>query len=496
MKLEFLKKPMEYLRPVLREVRQVEETAEAIIPDSCPDVDEVLAAWGTACFRGKDLSEGLLTVSAGVSATAMAKPQGRETPEVVEVYIPMSVKIDSGVLHGGQFCRAEVSLRRLDGHLVNPRKVMVRATVSISVWVYGTEREEHLTDPAVSGIQCLKKTAPVRCLRYMGEKNYTLEDQIALTPEGNGQTICGLLLHIRHTDARLTGTRAVLKGEVSLQVLYLDAAGALKNGSGQVNFSQYVDLGDCGEKDELQLQTVLTGADVSFSGDGESLSVILQLNTCAEVWGTTEIGYVGDMYSLSGMVKPELVQRSYDSLVDRQLFSPAGHGVLDGIHGNVIFANCISGEPTRQHTGEQVSVVQPVSVQILYRDENDALCGAVVRVDLRASTSAAENARFEISGGGFRAVSGPDGSLNVKVSGDLEISTFCELRFQEILGAELEEEGASLGGPGLIIRRPKMGETMWDIAKAFRTTPETIAAANGLEGDQVPEKLLLIPRSR
>lgn len=76
LKLEFLTEAMEYLRPVLREIKTVEETAEAIIPDSCPDVTEILYTDGLSYLRGKELSEGAMSVSAGVSASVLCKPDG------------------------------------------------------------------------------------------------------------------------------------------------------------------------------------------------------------------------------------------------------------------------------------------------------------------------------------------------------------------------------------------------------------------------------------
>lgn len=496
MKLEFLKEPMEYLRPVLREVRQVEETAEAIIPDSCPDVQEVLASWGLAFLRGKELGEGVMNISAGVSASALTQPEGRDMPEVVEVYIPMTVRLESGVLHSGQVSRVDVSLKRLDGHLVNPRKVMVRATVSVSVWGYEPEREEHLTDPATGGIQVLKKTAPVKCLRHLGEKNYTVEDLVGISPEGMGQTVCGCQIRLHHTDQRLTGTRAVLKGEAEVEVLYLDESGHLKTGSGQLPFSQYIDLGDSTEQDELFLRSILTGAEVSFGSDGGSLNVILQLNTTAEVWGKQEIGYIGDMYSLQGQVKPEMISRCYDSMIDRQVFAPVGHGVLDGIMGRAVFVSCIPGDVSFQRSGEQVTFTMPVSAQVLYENEEGKLLGAVTRVELKAATMAAADCRFEAAGEDLTATGSLGGGLDVKISGNLTVNTFCALSFQEIAGGELEEREEKRNGPGIIIRRPKKGEGLWDIAKTYRTTTSAIAAANGMEDEHVPEKMLLIPGGR
>ena len=111
---------MEYLRPVLRETRTVEETAETIIPDSCPDVTEILFTSGMAFLRGKDISEGSAAVSAGVSASVLVRPEGRQEPELVEVYIPMSVRVENSLLKSGMLSCAKAELRRIDSHMVNP----------------------------------------------------------------------------------------------------------------------------------------------------------------------------------------------------------------------------------------------------------------------------------------------------------------------------------------------------------------------------------------
>lgn len=494
MKLEFLKKPMEYLRPVLRETRQIEETAEAIIPDSCPDIQEMLISCGSAFLRGKDVGEGTLAVSVGVSAAAMTQPEGRAVPEVVEVYIPMSLKLENSLLHSGQAVRGEVTLQRLDGHLVNPRKVMVRATVNISVWVYEKKREEHLCEPLNEGIQLLRKTAPIRCLKSIGEKNYTVEDQLSLGLEDSGNRLCAAKVSLRHTDTRFAGTRAVLKVEAFIEILYLSEAGKLRTGSGTMPFSQYIDVDDCGEGGELRVISALTGMEASISGGG--VNVILQICTTAEVWSTEELCYIGDMYSLKGQVTAETENQSYDSLIDRQLFAPVDHVRLDGVQGNPIYACCTVLEASTERSGENVQITLPVSVQLLYEDDSGKLCCAGIRGTLQAATTAAPDCRFEVSADNLTASFGAMGTMDVKLSGTLMVQTYCGLSFLEIVGGTMEETERKKGGPGLVIRRPKAGETMWDIAKLYRTTMEAIAQANGIDGEGMPEKMLLIPKAR
>ena len=93
MKLEFITEEMEYLRPVLRETRSAEETAEAIIPDACPDVSEILHTGGFVCLRGLEISEGGAAVSAGaavavgaaVSAGAAVAAGAASPPQAVSI---------------------------------------------------------------------------------------------------------------------------------------------------------------------------------------------------------------------------------------------------------------------------------------------------------------------------------------------------------------------------------------------------------------------------
>ena len=114
----------------------------------------------------------------------------------------------------------------------------------------------------------------------------------------------------------------MLKGEAELQILYLSSDGAFTTGTATLPFSQYIDLGDCGEEDELQLTSCLTGADVEPTLDGGGLNVTLQLLSMAKVWARREMGYMADVYSLEGTLTPETEERSYRSLLDRQFFSP------------------------------------------------------------------------------------------------------------------------------------------------------------------------------
>ena len=77
--------------------------------------------------------------------------------------------------------------------------------------------------------------------------------------------------------------------------------------------------------------------------------------------------------------------------------------------------------------------------------------------------------------------------------------TFCVEGMEQetvsvITGLKLEEEAAARKKPSLVLRRLQDSETLWDVAKQYRTDEEAIRQANP-EADGT-ERMLLIPRVR
>lgn len=494
LKLEFLTEELCWFRPVLKETKLVEETIETIITDSCPDVTESFFAGGMAFVRGKEQLEGRLTVSVGVSASALDLPEGREEPEILEAYIPMSAVFESGEITSGRHCCAEVELRRVDSHLVNPRKVMLRATVAVTVCVYEEVREEHPHSLASGNAELLEQKLPLRVLTAMGEKTYTVEDTVSLGMEGAAGELVDTQVEILHTDSRLSGTRVVFRGMAQVKVLCLGDNGTFTKGEGNVTFSQYIDLGETEEEDQVSLMTQLAGADVDISGEG-NLNVTLQLHSCARVWGDREITYFSDGYSLSGELAPEIKEHQYTSMLDKQYFSPVGSCEVSGAGGQAKAIRLLPQEWTMERNGERVEFILPIQVQVLLEGTDGRLSARNGRGELRCVTQAAKDCEFCLRAEGLEARAMPSaGGMEVQITGSLCLCTYASAKICEIIGGEVEEDTEKQEIPGLVIRRVAQGDSLWSLAKRYKTTSAAIRGANGLGEDGGLSGLLLIPR--
>lgn len=155
-------------------------------------------------------------------------------------------------------------------------------------------------------------------------------------------------------------------------------------------------------------------------------------------------------------------------------------------------ADC--GAVTTGQEGDHTTLRTPLRLRLLYLDESGAPvtaertdeAAAPVPGDVTTARAACLSPSLRPSGTGLE--------LTVPVELTVERSRRCT--WDAITAAELTEPEPGRR-PSLVLCRPKKGESLWELAKRYRTDEQAICAANGLEQETpLPSGLLLIPRVR
>ena len=91
MELVFQDSKLEYLSRILCETVSQEQTADVIIPDSYPDAERVVDAFGTLLIRSEECTAGSASVAGVVQAGVLfVSEQGQV--QCVQAQIPFSVR--------------------------------------------------------------------------------------------------------------------------------------------------------------------------------------------------------------------------------------------------------------------------------------------------------------------------------------------------------------------------------------------------------------------
>ncbi|GHV06928.1 hypothetical protein FACS1894217_06630 [Clostridia bacterium] len=483
-----------------------DETADIIVPDSYPDILRIIDARGLICLKEKRCTDSGVELIGAVHVSVLYAPDSAEehaAPRRLSVVVPYQHLFERKGLPTEARVLSDVILTDANARTINPRKLQVSTTFSLSVKCYA--HAEHYVCSGVkasadTGLETLTKTVEVHAPVSVSDKVFALTDQVEL-PSGRP-----MIDEILHADVRLVaretknvGTKAVLKAAAILNLLYTSEMGEIASWEQEVPFSQIIELGEPTD-DELSLYTSLTlgGIDLGLEAPARVVDVELTVGTQIIGVAATKVNLLADAYSTKYHVLPEHREIGLLSISDgfsvrvpvreAHQLNPAPHSILDC---GVSLATVESGAvlTTRAH------------VKLLYIADDGEYASASFGIPVEAENDAGDTQNQDvsaaISGDVFSGLSSDGLELRFTVLFEGYKADTRYLTVIDDVKADWEDP-LEHNGASVTLRRVRDGERLWDIAKGYGTSIGDIAAANALTdgADLTAGTMLLIPRSR
>lgn len=500
MELAFQTSPLRFLRRAAQEIRYQEETAEAIVPDSYPDIASIADCHAYAILRGKDCRDGSVVISGGIKAELLYNPEDGSYPRHLEFYIPYTVKFDNAALTERAQVQCTARIRSVDGRMINSRKAMLRANLGCEIIAY-EEAEEPLysLQTECDTLETRVSTVPISLPLETGEKNFVISDTLEL-PTGRPPVAQIYKVHCQAevTDQKLVGTRGVFKGTLNCKLLYLSDNQTLYLWQQQLPFSQYCEFQRDYDEESLTVLPVMTGCDLEMEGAEDARHILLTVNLLAQclVTGQRPLQLTEDAYCTSGTLQPVWKEYQLDSGLDRQTSLQTVRQSLSGPLQEILDTDAYPDYPTQERQGEQMRVTVPVSMRVLGFDENGGLCARTGKGEAIQEFALSDQAlcRANAAPSGDAFASPTSDGVEVKCGIAMESVCYGRQALRTLCGGSVEEAETGEAHPSVILRAAKKSEELWNIAKACRSTTEAIRTANHLEGDRLPDAtMLLIP---
>jgi hypothetical protein len=345
-------------------------------------------------------------------------------------------------------------------------------------------------------------------LTHVAEKDFTFSDTLTLSPgrEGAAEILTSRAAGTV-TEAKVVGSKLIFKGVFTASLLYRANDGKCAAFTGELPFSQVMEVDGAAEGTEAAVRLQVTGADVQIDGgdaEGRDIAVTLYLHAAALLRQERDISLLSDLYSTA-----------YDLSYEASPLTLTGY----------------SQSLTRRQTVREVLEIGVVADSILALS---AVCGAVsvsreggtavccgpgppsgrciwTRAARRwwrsgawtpaASWSCRRTATL-LPGPSARGDPGQPGGPGIEVRFPVEFQAEASAQVKKvcITAARVNTDAPKdlSGAPSLVLRCLGRQETAWDLAKRHNTTISAILSANQLEseGDIAAEALLLIPRKR
>ena len=476
-----------------------EESMETMIPEYCPDIARIVDAAGQLILREKLLNGEHCAISGSIKVTILYTSEEATGLRSLSVSVPFSCTLDDHALDKcGTIC-AEGRVLLTEARAVTSRKLYIKVLPEITVVGYrpvkhqlccGTQEEKSVR------IRCLRSEANL--LTAISEKSFSFTQDTALDGDCAPGDVLLYRLYPTVLSVQRLGNKLMIKGEMGVWVLYRDEEQGLRQYEAVLPLSQILDAAELPENAEYQIRLQQRESDVRVlrTDSGNGFGITAKINACILAYGSHTMCYVADLYSTRFDAEVErqeirLLLASPDHMVTQEAQLRLELGDREPFI-SITEIDCAPAEVLTDESGGQLRTT--LHVRLLYLDES----GAPVTTERTVEVSTGVN---EISGPvtvccGQAAVQVSGGVCLVRIPVTFQMENRGELTFDGITAVTLAET-QNTDAPSLILCRMDPTETLWDVAKRYRTDEDAIRNANQMESGEAAERgMLLIPRIR
>ena len=488
-----------------------EETAETIVPDYCPDIARIIETTGKVFLHSRELRDGRGAVSGTVRVTVLYTPEGEGGIRTLEFAMPFTAETDGRSLTDCAALLADTETEFLETRMLNPRKVFTHCKLVTRLTGFQRRPLRFSADVEAGPELCIEKKQEQQhaiLLTHIAEKDFTYSEQMDLSPgrEGAAELLTSQVCPAV-TETKIVGSKLIFKGLFHVSLLYRTADGRCCASSGELPFSQIMEVEGAPEGAEPTVQLQLTGADLQVDGgdaEGREIAVTLYLHATALLRQTQELTLLSDLYSTAYDLTYDAAPMELTSFRQQMTRRQTVREVLEiGVVADSILSLSVTcGAVSVSREGETAVLRTGADLRALYLDEGGVPLVAERTIDVSCQLELPEDCRVTARAVCAGDVQGTltDRGIEVRFPVDFQAEAAQRVKRVCVAGGKLDTDAPkdTAGAPSLVLRCLGKQETAWDLAKRYNTTIGVILAANQLEteGDIPRDQLLLIPRKR
>lgn len=507
MELELTRTQLACYDTVLDTTVTHEETMEMIVPDACPDILRIVETEGVVCLKSKEAKEGRVEVSGTARCAVLYLPDGEEGIRRIEVSIPFFSTADGAGISSACTVVACPRVLSADTRAINPRKVLVRVNLAISVKVF-CPSSALLSTGAESncpgGVEQLKENHRANMVTCVKEKPFSFTDDLSISgsrPEAAELLRCRAVLNC--TESKIIGNKLIFKGEAALRICYRAVDCTLCTADFELPFSQIMETDRVEEEAVCVLDVQLTDLCCTLAaGDGRTISVTMGMLAQAVVREERNMELLTDIYSTACNLSAELQSHALNDMVEQNTRRQTSREIIEvgNMARNAVDASVNVGAVKQSREGGRMVFTAEAMVNILYLTEENELYSVSRQVNVPCPVDLPEGCACSCQSRCPGEVFATPTTGGLEVRFDLDFQ-YLALSGKRVVGVSDVQVGDAIvrdnGKEPSIVLRVVGQEKLWDIAKTYHTTMADIMQANELEsGDALNGRLLLIPRKR
>jgi len=498
------KQTMSLDKVIARDSQMLWIEQDILVPDSKPDVMKVVSVEAVPYISNSEVVDGGIRVTGEITYYIIYRAMDADKTRGISMTYPFSQNINVPNAKKGMVSRTTVNVRNIIYSLPNERKVAIKtelvfkyiirekSNVDIIMGIQdGEDIESQMSQDTFYNVIDIKQDI------IDAKEDVVIPDTLPALGE-----ILRVSAGITNTDYKVSYNKILVKGDMSLEMLYLEKGDTnnIYTYTTVIPFAGMIEFENIAETSKFDIKYSIRNLELTL-GENNMITVDAEVTVDAIMYEEKEVSYINDFYSTKNNLKydkKDVVVIKNKEKINKQIVLKESVGTTED--KNKVAAFTVDTEHLNTKvSGSNLYVDGPLKINVTFVNGETGIIDSK-SYDLLVDTTVSLGKDVEDKNVDSnitvlnKSVSVINGNLEANVTLNIEaevenidkITTIGEIE-DSLIG---ENEFSSM-----YMYIVKKGDTLWDIAKKYKTTVAKIANTNNIVDENkidIGQKILII----
>lgn len=476
---------------------------DVLVPDTKPDVMKVIGVSAIPMISNVDVADGLIKVNGEIIYYIMYRSAEEDMTKGISMTYPFAQNITEKDAKQGMHARVKVDTRNIIFSSPNERKISIKTELILKYELDDTENIELIKDiDSNNEIQFQKKEDMVsNVIASKADVIDANEDIVLGDSEARIQEILRINAKIINPEYKVSYNKILPKGELEIQIIYIGTDNMINTKLITVPFSGMIEFENIKENSKFDIKYNLRNLEILVNEDGSMINVSSEILADAVMYEETNLEYISDFYSTNKNLKyntQEVAIIKNKEIMEKQINIKETVGSIDP-KVKIVSSMVDTSYITTKITGGNLYLGGNLKVDVLVDSgSGNALEKKTYDIDINEAISLGKEIDEKYVDIDIivnkQNVMNMAGNVEAIIGLNLVIS-MSNMDKVIIVGDVEEEDINELDFSSMYMYIVKKGDTLWDIAKKYKTSVSKIVNINNIEDENsisIGQKILII----